>query len=100
MADINDLPAWAQRALDPDTPMTEARETVRSASFDGKLIPLIRMIDGKLVDMQNDTDRAYDMAIQKGDYIQFESDTAADAFSKRLSKMIDRKRSIMGQMGR
>ena len=50
--------------------------------------------------MENDTDRAYDMAIQKGDYIQFESDTAADAFSKRLSKMIDRKRSIMGQMGR
>jgi len=89
MADINDLPAWAQRALDPDTPMTEARETVRSASF-----------DGKLVDMQNDTDRAYDMAIQKGDYIQFESDTAADAFSKRLSNMIDRKRSIMSQMGK
>ena len=97
MADINDLPAWALRALDPDTPMTEARETVRTASFDGKLIPLIRMIDGKLVDMQNDTDRAYDMAIEKGDYIQFESYAAAEAFSKRLSNMIDRKRSILGQ---
>ena len=97
MADINDLPAWALRALDPDTPMTEARETVRTASFDGKLIPLIRMIDGKLVDMQNDTDRAYDMAIEKGDYIQFKSEEAATAFSKRLSKMIDRKRSILSR---
>ena len=97
MADINDLPAWALRALDPDTPTTEARETVRTASFDGKLIPLIRMIDGKLVDMQNDTDRAYDMAIEKGDYIQFESDASADAFSVRLSKMIDRKRPMIMQ---
>ena len=97
MADINDLPAWAVRALDPNTPMTEARETVRTASFDGKLIPLIRMIDGKLVDMQNDTDRAYDMAIEKGDYIQFESDAAADAFSVRLSKMIRNKRSILSR---
>ena len=100
MADINDLPAWALRALDPDTPTTEARETVRTASFDGKLIPLIRMIDGKLIDMQNDTDRAYDMAIERGDYIQFESDAAADAFSKRLSNMISNKRSIMSQIGR
>ena len=33
MADINDLPAWALRALDPDTPMTEARETVRTTIF-------------------------------------------------------------------
>ena len=86
MADINDLPAWALRALDPDTPMTEARETVRTASF-----------DGKLVDMQNDTDRAYDMAIERGDYIQFESDAAATAFSKRLSKMIRNKRSILSR---
>ena len=99
MADINDLPAWALRALDPDTPMTEARETVRTYSYDGRLFPLIRMIDGKLVDMQDDPGKAYDMAIEKGDYIQFESEEAATAFSKRLSKMIDRKRSIMSQMG-
>ena len=98
MADINDLPAWALRALDPDTPMTEARETVRTMSMDNRLFPTIRMIDGKLTKLKpND---AYDMAVEKGDFIQFESDAAADAFSKRLSKMIDRKRSIMGQMGR
>ena len=95
MADINDLPAWALRALDPNTPMTEARETVRSASFDGKLVPLLRMIDGKLTKLKpND---AYDMAVEKGDFIQFESDAAATAFSKRLSKMIRNKRSILSR---
>ena len=98
MADINDLPAWALRALDPDTPMTEARETVRTMSMDGRLFPTIRMIDGKLTKLE--PNNAYDMAIDRGDYIQFESDEAATAFSKRLSKMIDRKRSIMSQMGR
>nr|BAR33085.1 hypothetical protein [uncultured Mediterranean phage uvMED] len=98
MADINDLPAWALRALDPDTPTTEARETVRTMSMDSRLFPTIRMINGKLTKLKpND---AYDMAVEKGDYIQFESDAAADTFSVRLSKMIDRKRSIMSQMGR
>ena len=95
MADINDLPAWAVRALDPDTPMTEARETVRTMSMDSRLFPTIRMINGKLTKLTpND---AYDMAVEKGDYIQFDSDAAATAFSKRLSNMIERKRSILGQ---
>ena len=95
MADINDLPAWALRALDPNTPMTEARETVRTMSMDNRLFPTIRMIDGKLTKLKpND---AYDMAVEKGDFIQFESDAAADAFSKRLSKMIRNKRSILGR---
>ena len=98
MADINDLPAWALRALDPDTPMTEARETVRTMSMDNRLFPTIRMIDGKLTKLKpND---AYDMAVEKGDFIQFESDAAATAFSKRLSNMIRNKRSIMSQIGR
>ena len=95
MADINDLPAWALRALDPDTPMTEARETVRTMSMDNRLFPTIRMIDGKLTKLKpND---AYDMAVEKGDFIQFESDAAADAFSKRLSNMIRHKRSILSR---
>ena len=95
MADINDLPAWALRALDPDTPMTEARETVRTMSMDNRLFPTIRMIDGKLTKLKpND---AYDMAVEKGDFIQFESDAAADAFSKRLSNMIRNKRSILSR---
>jgi len=95
MADINDLPAWALRALDPNTPMTEARETVRTMSMDNRLFPTIRMIDGKLTKLKpND---AYDMAVEKGDFIQFESDAAADAFSKRLSNMIRNKRSILSR---
>lgn len=95
MADINDLPAWALRALDPNTPMTEARETVRTMSMDNRLFPTIRMIDGKLTKLKpND---AYDMAVEKGDFIQFESDAAATAFSKRLSKMIRNKRSILSR---
>lgn len=95
MADINDLPAWALRALDPDTPMTEARETVRTMSMDNRLFPTIRMINGKLTKLKpND---AYDMAVEKGDFIQFESDAAATAFSKRLSNMIRNKRSILSR---
>lgn len=95
MADINDLPAWALRALDPNTPMTEARETVRTMSMDNRLFPTIRMIDGKLTKLKPKD--AYDMAVEKGDFIQFESDAAATAFSKRLSKMIRNKRSILSR---
>ena len=95
MADINDLPAWALRARDPNTPMTEARETVRTMSRDNRLFPTIRMIDGKLTKLKPKD--AYDMAVEKGDFIQFESDAAATAFSKRLSKMIRNKRSILSR---
>ena len=95
--DIDKLPAWARRALDPDTPMTEARETVRTFSYDGRLFPLIRMVNGKLVDMQDNPGKAYDIAIERGDYIQFDSEAEATAFSKKLSKMIDRKRPMIMQ---
>lgn len=92
------LPGWARRALDPSTPMSEARETVKTYSYDNRLFPLIRMIDGKLVDMQDDPGKAYDMAIEMNDYIQFENDADATAFSKRLSNMIGKKRSVMSSM--
>ena len=95
--DIDKLPAWAQRALDPDTPMTEARETVRTFSYDGRLFPLIRMVNGKLVDMQDNPGKAYDIAVERGDYIQFDSEAEATAFSKKLSKMIARKRPMIMQ---
>ena len=93
--DIDKLPAWAQRALDPDTPMTEARETVRTMSIDNRLFPTIRMIGGKLVKLK--PEQAYDMSIERGDYIQFDSEAEATAFSKKLSKMIDRKRPMIMQ---
>ena len=65
--DIDKLPAWARRALDPNTPMTEARETVRT------------------------------MSIERGDFIQFDSEAEATAFSKKLSNMIARKRPMIMQ---
>ena len=95
--DIDKLPAWARRALDPNTPMTEARETVRTFSYDGRLFPLIRMVNGKLVDMQDNPGKAYQISIDKGDYIQFDSEEEATAFSKKLSNMIDRKRPMIMQ---
>ena len=93
--DIDKLPAWARRALDPDTPMTEARQTVRTMSIDNRLFPTIRMIGGKLVKLK--PEQAYDMSIERGDYIQFDSEAEATAFSKKLSKMIDRKRPMIMQ---
>ena len=86
-------PAWLKRALDPSTPMTQARETVRTASHEGKLYPTIRLIDGKLTKLSDD--QAYNMAMDKGDYIQFKNDAQATAFSKMLSGMIGDKRSVM-----
>ena len=93
--DIDKVPAWARRALDPDTPMTEARETVRTMSIDNRLFPTIRMIGGKLVKLK--PEQAYDMSIERGDFIQFDSEAEATAFSKKLSKMIDRKRPMIMQ---
>ena len=97
MADLIDTPAWLRRALDPSTPTTEARESIKTISNDGKLFPTIRMINGKLKKL---SDReAYNMAIDKGDFIQFDSDEQATKFSIMLSDMISErradKRSIM-----
>lgn len=93
--DIDKLPAWARRALDPNTPMTEARETVRTMSMDNRLFPTIRMIGGKLVKLK--PEQAYDMSIERGDFIQFDSEAEATAFSKKLSNMIARKRPMIMQ---
>jgi len=90
------LPGWARRALNPSTPMSEARETVRTMSMDNKLFPTIRMIDGKLTRLS--PDEAYNMAIEMNDYIEFENEADATAFSKRLSNMIGKKRSVMSSM--
>ena len=85
---------WIKRALDPATPTTDAMETVRtgSAEFNGKeiLFPTIRMIDGKLINLK---DKAMDVAIEKGDFIEFNTRGEATAFSKGLSNMIDMARN-------
>ena len=94
MADLpKERPAWLKRALDPSTPTTQAKESVRTASHEGKLYPTIRMIDGKLTKLSDD--EAYDMAMEKGDYIQFKNDTEATKFSVMLSKMIGKRRSVL-----
>ena len=81
---------WIRRALDPSTPTTEAMETVRTGSgeYQGKeiLFPTIRMINGKLINLG---DKAMDVAIEKGDFIEFQTRGEAKAFSKGLSNMID-----------
>jgi len=81
---------WIKRALDPSTPTTEAMETVKTASgeYQGKeiLFPTIRMIEGKLINLG---EKAMDYAIEKGDFISFNTPDEAKAFSTGLSSMID-----------
>lgn len=83
-------PAWLKRALDPSTPTTKDKETVRTMSVDGKLFPTIRMIDGKLVRLS--ADEAYEMAMKKGDYIQLKDDSEATKVSKEISSLIGKAR--------
>ena len=89
-------PAWLKRALDPSTPTTEARESVKTASMDGRLFPTIRMIDGKITKFKSIQD-AHDYAMKAKDFIQFESDDAATAYSKSLSNLIKKKRSMLSR---
>ena len=87
---IKKQPSWMKRALDPNTPMTEAKETMQTTSIDGRLFPTVRMIDGKLKKLS--VDDAYNMAMEKKDFIEFDTDEAATNFSKMLSKMFGKKR--------
>lgn len=96
MDELKDRPAWLERALDPNTPTTEANESVRTTSIDGRLFPTIRMINGRLKRFDS-VEQAYDYAVTAGDFIQFDSDEKATEFSKMLSKMIGKRRSIMSK---
>ena len=95
-------PAWLVRALDPSTPTTEARETVRTSSFYSEdlggevLVPTIRMgDDGKLYRPDDPVGEAMD----KGDYLLIpgpdneETRAAATNVSRTISDMIDKARS-------
>ncbi len=84
-------PSWMRRALNPNTPTTKSRETVRTASrkHNGKeiLFPTIRMgRDGKL------RKSGYKEAVRRRDYMTFDSPAAATKFSKKLSRLIDKSR--------
>ena len=95
-------PEWLARALDPSTPTTEARETVRTASFYSEdlggevLVPTIR------IDEEGNLYRPDDPvgeAMNKGDYLLIpgpnneETRAAATNVSRTISDMIDKARS-------
>ena len=81
---------WILRSLDKKTPMTQAKETIKTESsfYNGKeiLYPTIRMIDGKL--KKFDKKSAFEEAIRQKDYIEFNNPREATAFSKGLSNYI------------
>lgn len=84
---------WVKRALDPSTPTLEGKTIfTQSGEYDGKeiLYPTIRMIEGKLVDLG---DQAMDYAIQKGDYVAFDTPEQATAVAKMLSELAGKVRS-------
>ena len=86
--------AWFKRAINKNTPTTEANETIRTASFeqDGKiyLVPTIRLIDGKLTKIKNPLQYALD----KGDFLTgFKNEEEATGFSKTISNVVDMKRN-------
>ena len=86
--------AWFKRAINKNTPTTEANETIRTASFeqDGKiyLVPTMRMIDGKLTKV----DDPLQYALDKGDFLTgFKNEQEATEFSKMISDVVDMKRN-------
>ena len=95
--------SWAIRASDPetptliikksvDTPTEEATVQTRSSEYKGKeiLYPTIRMIDGELQQLTNK--EAMDLAIKKGDYVEYDSIEEAEEASKKLSEHIGKER--------
>lgn len=91
-------PAWLKRALNPNTPTTDARESVRTTSveLDGReaLFPTVRMVNGKLKKYEGQEGRkeAFNIAMKKKDFIFFNTPQEATAFSKGLSKYISQLR--------
>ena len=92
-------PAWLNRALNPKTPMTVARESGRTGSKgvdEGRelLFPTIRMVNGKLKKYKGKKgiDEAFAIALKKKDFIEFNTRAEADAFSHGLSRYISQLR--------
>lgn len=113
MADIEALMEmpWAKRAMDSNTPtlpvegavgMPIGQATVQTVNneYKGKEIvyPTIRMIDGKLQKLKPDT--AFNMAIEKGDYVEYDSIDEAKEASEELSYFIGFARDPEGTMER
>ena len=89
--------SWAIRASDPTTPTLkldgkEATVQTMNSEYEGKeiLYPTIRMVDGELQKLEPDT--AFDMAIKKGDYVEYTTREEAENASKKLSEHIGKER--------
>jgi len=93
------LPSWLLRALNPNTPMTDDNETMKTidVEIDGKiyLVPTIRMNDkGELYKL---TDKeAVDKAKELGDGLLVPEGRNATEFSKALSDAIPQRKAKGG----
>ena len=95
------MPPWASRALDPKTPVlrdevTGDIKTVRTMSinYEGKeiLFPMIRMKGKKLVELTKD--EAVAEALNKKDYISFNTPAEATEWSKNFSQTVNDLRGV------
>ena len=105
MADIDSLMEmpWAKRAMDSGTPtlnIDDQEATVRtmSSNYNGKeiLYPTIRMVDGELKKFDEKT--AKEIAIEKNDYVEYDTPDQATEASKELSYYIGFARDPKGTM--
>jgi hypothetical protein len=82
---------FIRRMLDPSTPTIEVdgeKASVKTMSMDGKLFPTVvpqEQADGSFALKQLEPRVAYDLAMETGNFIQFDSDEEADRVSRILS---------------
>jgi hypothetical protein len=94
--------AWFQRATQPGGELYKGKHTLLTkSSGDGQkeyLYPTIREVNGKLVDLG---DKAFDVAMEKKDYIIFEGkdkEKKATEVSKKISDLIEPMRELNKKM--
>ena len=94
--------AWFQRATQPGGELYKGKHTLLTrSSSDGQkeyLYPTIREVDGKLVDLG---DKAFDVAIEKKDFLVFEGknkEKQATEVSKKISDLIMPMRELNKKM--
>jgi len=98
---MDNPPSWMKRALDPSTPTTEAYESVRTMSAPLKqgevggqwiVFPSIRLVKGQLM-RADDEAEARGWAMDKKDFMVFDTKGEAELFSHRFSDMIGQARN-------
>tara|TARA_R110002012_G_scaffold320681_1_gene544996 strand:- start:1141 stop:1686 length:546 start_codon:yes stop_codon:yes gene_type:complete len=95
------MPDWANRALDPKTPVLEDKETgelqtvkTMSREVQGKeyLFPTIRLVGKEL--KKYDEEEALSIALKKKDYIMFDTPEEATEWSKNFSSQVQKLRNL------